>query len=183
MSATNRTSGRGAILWVLGVLVAAASVPSVSTAANTNWDAAVDTWFDAGNWDNGLPDATKYADIDNGGTALIDQALAGNALALDLYIGRDHSGKVRQTDGALIVGPWPAGGGFVLGAMPAGTGTYELVDGSVSAPYQWVGSSGSGVFTQSGGTNTAASELHLGSWIAASSGTYTLSGGADSAIG
>ena len=47
--------------------------------------------------------------------------------------------------------------------------------GLLSAPVEYVGYSGTGTFTQSGGTNSIGNDLYLGA-NAGSSGTYILSG-------
>ena len=57
-----------------------------------------------------------------------------------------------------------------------GSGTYNLSgSGSLSANYEYIGYSGSGTFTQSGGTNTVSQPLP--GLPAGSSGTYNLQGG------
>ena len=47
---------------------------------------------------------------------------------------------------------------------------------------RFIGNSGTGIFTQSGGTNSASSYLYLG-YYAGSSGTYSLSGGGLLSVG
>ncbi len=55
-------------------------------------------------------------------------------------------------------------------------GTVQMTGGSLSTvSFQSVGNSGTGTFTQSGGTNTIAVDLYVGKY-AGSSGTYNLSG-------
>jgi autotransporter-associated beta strand protein len=68
----------------------------------------------------------------------------------------------------------PACNNLLLGAT-AGSGALALTAGSLSAGTEWLGYSGLGVFTQSGGTNTASS-LSLG-YSSGGSGTYDLNGG------
>src|SRR5208283_1660657 len=55
-------------------------------------------------------------------------------------------------------------------------GTLQLSEGLLSSPIQYVGYSGTGSFTQSGGTNTVSSTLELGC-NSGDSGTYNLNGG------
>ena len=75
--------------------------------------------------------------------------IAGSASFTDLYLGRD------------------------IGS----SSTYNLSGGTLAATgYEYVGYSGTGSFTQSGGTHTVAQRLRLG-WNAGSSGSYDLSGG------
>ena len=55
-------------------------------------------------------------------------------------------------------------------------GTLVMSGGKLSSPIQYVGYSGIGSFTQSGGTNTVSSTLELG-YNSSDSGTYNLNGG------
>ena len=65
---------------------------------------------------------------------------------------------------------------FFLGDAAVGVGTYSLSNsGSLSATNEIVGNNGTGAFMQSGGTNSAGTELFLG--YVAGSGSYSLSGG------
>ena len=66
-------------------------------------------------------------------------------------------------------------GTLALGS-DAGSGTVLMTAGNLSTTgYEYVGNSGKGTFTQSGGANAAASELDIG-YNTGSSGTYNLSG-------
>ena len=63
-----------------------------------------------------------------------------------------------------------------LGNSDSGSGTYTLSgSGWLSAAEQYIGVSGSGGFTQSGGTNSVSDAVSVG-YAAGSSGTYSLSG-------
>ena len=62
----------------------------------------------------------------------------------------------------------------------AGAGTVQMTNGSLSAVYQYVGDSGTGSFTQSGGTNMLSGGLYLG-YNTGSSGKYILNTGSLSA--
>ncbi len=66
---------------------------------------------------------------------------------------------------------------IVLGNSAGGTGTYTLSAGTVSSTSHGdtVGMRGTGTFTQTGGTNTADAEFEIGD-VAGSVGTYNLSG-------
>ena len=55
-----------------------------------------------------------------------------------------------------------------------GSGTVQMTGGGLSAGTQYVGVSGTGTFSQSGGTNASYANLYLG-YNAGSSGTYSLS--------
>ena len=57
---------------------------------------------------------------------------------------------------------------------------YNLIGGSLAASTEYIGNSGSGAFTQTGGTNTVSNTLTLAS-NSGSSGTYNLQGGSLSA--
>ena len=63
-----------------------------------------------------------------------------------------------------------------LGYNAGGSGSYALGGGSLSAPQQYVGYSGSGSFTQTAGTNSATSYLAVG-YNGSDVGSYNLSGG------
>ncbi len=63
-----------------------------------------------------------------------------------------------------------------LGYNSGSSGTYELSGGELSSGHQYIGHSGTGTFTQTGGTNTLKFYLYLGQYSGAS-GTYELSGG------
>ena len=113
------------------------------------------------------------------------------------FVGGSGTGTVTQSGwaasiaGYLCLGCGPGGNGtfnlggngtqtvnvkFDLGAGSGGRGTYNLSgSGQLSAPVEYVGSSGTGTFTQSGGTNASGGGLYLG-YSPASSGTYSLSG-------
>ncbi len=65
---------------------------------------------------------------------------------------------------------------LILANSASGAGTYNLSSGSLFAATETIGYSGSGAFTQTGGTNTISSALYLGN-NAGSSGTYNLFGG------
>ena len=75
-----------------------------------------------------------------------------------------------QSDGTNSIGSY-----LYLGTKHGSSGTYSLSGGSLSASYEYVGSSGTGTFTQSGGTHSISNYLYLG-YSAGSSGTYCLSG-------
>ena len=68
-----------------------------------------------------------------------------------------------------------------IGNNAGGSGTYELHNGSLEAGSLIVGSYGTGLFVQSGGTAAINGYLSLGD-AAGGSGTYNLSGGSLSAF-
>ena len=66
---------------------------------------------------------------------------------------------------------------FSISVNSAGaSGTYNLSGGSLSGGLEFIGFLGSGSFTQSGSTNSSASNLNIGNSMGGS-GTYNLSGG------
>jgi autotransporter-associated beta strand protein len=87
----------------------------------------------------------------------------------------DGTGLFVQTGGTNIVS-----GGLYLGygytQWPNASGSYSLSSGLLSAPSEYVGWTGIGSFTQTGGTNTCSSGLTL-ALNAGSNGTYNLNGG------
>ena len=62
------------------------------------------------------------------------------------------------------------------GSLYVDNATSGISGGQLTAQYEYVGSSGSGTFTQSFGTHSVSSSLYLG-YNSGSTGTYTLSGG------
>ena len=70
-----------------------------------------------------------------------------------------------------------AAGSLYLGTTPAASGMYNLTGGSLfGGNPEFIGYSGSGCFTQSGGTNSVSSNnLVIGANLGGS-GTYSLSG-------
>lgn len=93
------------------------------------------------------------------------------------YVGYSGVGTVNQTDGACQSSNY---GKLYLGYSAQGEGYYNLRGGKLTVTYQYgsvaeyVGYSGTGTFTHSGGTNTTQA-LYLG-YKPGSSGTYRLSG-------
>ena len=65
---------------------------------------------------------------------------------------------------------------LLIGNGPGSSGSYALSgNGLISANNEYLGNSGSGSFTQSGGTHTVSNNLYLG-YNTGSGGTYNLSG-------
>ena len=87
-------------------------------------------------------------------------------------MGYSGTGNFTQSGGTnTVVNYLDIGNQFVNN--PASVATYSLSGtGQLSAQYEKVGMSGTGNFTQSGGTNTISGALMLGG---SSSGTYSLS--------
>ena len=113
--------------------------------AQTSWNAPAGDWSDANRWTAGIPISDANAIISNGGTATISQP---GETCKYLYLGTQssQSGSVNQTSGTLM-----------------------------SSQTEYVGYSGTGVFTQSGGNNTASGALCVG-YMSGSTGRYRLNG-------
>ena len=127
-------------------------------------------------------------------------SLSGGSLfcGSELVIGNSGAGNFTQSGGTssaastLIVGELGTGvfaplgrsqyrvRQLYLGDLSGSSGTYNLSGSGLlsvsSSAYEYIGHSGSGIFTQSGGTNLAGDNLYLG-YTPSGSGTYNLSGG------
>ena len=140
-------------------------------------------WSNSANWNNGLPVPTDAAVIANGGTATINQP---GAICGALQVGWHGVGTVQITGGSLILpvsvpvenigeygtGVFTQSGGtngainygmiLTVGGDPpynggSGSGTYNLNGGMLFADAEGIGDNSNGIFTQSGGTNSASS--------------------------
>jgi T5SS/PEP-CTERM-associated repeat protein len=93
-------------------------------------------------------------------------------------VGSSGTGVFNQTGGTNTMNA--AGFHLYLGSSAGSTGTYNLSGaGALAAQSEYVGYSGTGIFNQTGGTNTIGgflNRLYLG-YNAGSTGTYTISGG------
>ncbi len=112
---------------------------------------------------------------------------SGQLSAAYEYVGYNGTGTFTQSGGTNSVSnvlcPWEIE--LDLGFNSGSSGTYNLSGGSLYCGgyngfmyvgNEYIGRSGSGSFTQSGGTNSVAGSLYLG-LNTGSSGTYYLSGG------
>ena len=91
------------------------------------------------------------------------------------YVGDFGSGTFNQLGGTNSIG---SGSSLAVGYSVGSTGTYNLLGGSlsVSGGSEFIGDSGNGTFTQSGGTHSISSGLHLEiGYSTTSLGTYNLS--------
>jgi hypothetical protein len=110
--------------------------------------------------------------------------ISGSLVTGYQYVGYNGSGGFTQAGGTnWFVNTYgsgefynPSPSGLFLGYNPGSSGSYNLSGGSLYAPSQYVGYSGVGSFTQSGGTNSVGG-LYLGYSSSSSSGSYNLSGG------
>ena len=132
--------------YFVGLAVAVLLVGTASLAqAQSYWNVPSGNWSAAGNWNpTGVPASTGSAVIDNNGTATID-----------------------NTDGIVNVGNLTMGDSTGNGYLQLQTG--GILNGTSGTPLTemlGVGSSGSGIFTQSGGINipsiSSATVVNLG---------------------
>jgi fibronectin-binding autotransporter adhesin len=103
--------------------------------------------------------------------------LSGGSLsAPSEVIGNIGAGSFTQSGGTNTV--YNAGYFLFFGYNPTGIGTYNLSGSGMLnvTPPETIGYQGTGVFTQSGGTHTAAGGLYLAA-ANGSAGTYNLNGG------
>ena len=111
----------------------------------------------------------------NGTYALSDGSLSADTQ----FIGYHGSGAFTQTGGTNTLVNY-----LSLGDLAGGSGIYTLGGGTgspvLSAQNEYIGNSGSGAFTQLGGTNTVSNTLTLAR-NSGSSGAYNLIGGSLSA--
>ena len=115
-----------------------------------------------------------YVGANAGGSGSYSLSGSGLLSANSEYVGSSGTGTFTQTGGTNNVNSYYAGS-LTLGANAGGSGAYNLSgSGLLSANSEYLGYSGTGSFTQSGGTHTTNS-LYLG-YNAGSSGSYSLSG-------
>jgi T5SS/PEP-CTERM-associated repeat protein len=80
---------------ILIVITALLLPMSAAFGATTKWTGATGIWFIGTNWDNGEPDLTTAAQINNGGTAqILTDTPQAVALSLTLGLNADDSGTV-----------------------------------------------------------------------------------------
>lgn len=150
-------------------------------------------WGTAGNWSSSIVPGsgdTAWLMLSNAGyvnaqnasinTLYVDGTTAAGALSIgssvtftdnnSFYLGYNAIGNAAQGGGTLAVHS------LYLGFNPGSSGTYSLSTGSLSAGTEYVGYSGSGAFTQTGGTHSVGSTLYF-AYNPGSTGTYVLAGG------
>lgn len=97
-------------LWHAATWVLATVLPASAAAVVTTWqNAGQDDWFNAANWDTGVPMSADDAYVTNGGTAVIDGASPLAPPALDLvvrrmFVGAGDGGAFAPTGTLLIDG-------------------------------------------------------------------------------
>ncbi len=112
-----------------------------------------------------------YLGYYSGGTGIYSLGGSGTVLSSTEYVGYYGNGTFSQSGGinsiSVLSAPY-----LYIGYEPGSSGTYNLSNGNLTASLLYVGASGNGVFTQTGGTNS--STLYVGS---GGTGAYYLSGG------
>ena len=135
-------------------------------------------FIQSGGTTNAGPYGCLYLGYNSGGSGTY--ALSGSGLLASAnyeYIGYSGTGSFTQSGGTQAVSTvLYVGWGTPADGLPGGNGTYLFSGGSLSAGTTNIGYGGTGVFTQSGGTNTVSNSLVLGEDSGAS-GTYNLNGG------
>jgi autotransporter-associated beta strand protein len=176
--------------------------PAAAGGAVCSWAASSADWFGQNSWSGGAtPTPSDYAYIVNGGTATVGatelptcntlmlgttagagalQMSGGYLSAPYQHVGDSGSGNFVQLGGTNSVGWY-----LYLGYSSSGSGNYTLGGGSLSVVNspgaEYLGYSGTGTFTQTGGTNSVwdgsnpiGYSLCLG-YNPSGSGTYSLS--------
>jgi hypothetical protein len=108
---------------------------------------------------------------------------AGNLSSVSEIIGDLGSGILSQTGGMNSVAT-NLGNGLFLGNRAGGQGEYDLSGGTLTAGSELIGVAGSGVFKQTGGTNSASVAITIGNSQGTFNtyGAYTMTGGTLTAI-
>jgi hypothetical protein len=170
-----------------------AILASVSHGGTTTWWAdpgSPGNWSEPLNWTAGVPGATSWAYINNGGEALINAGAAAERLYLGSSAGT--SGSITHSAGAYVgkstTGWTPS---IELGGAAGASGNYTISgsasidlgeEGAAGGPqghsgYLLVGTYGTGRFVQNGATVTLTGGVALGDWGSASEGAYILTDG------
>ena len=120
--ATSRArAGCKFVLSTLLATIALFTASTVSTHAQTNWTGAVSNgWFNAGNWNAGVPTAATSANIDTV-TPNSTEVRGAGATALNLTVGQNGIGMLAIPNGGTLTDF----GGFV-GNLPGSQGTVTV---------------------------------------------------------
>ncbi|HMN97651.1 MAG TPA: hypothetical protein PKC43_13115 [Phycisphaerales bacterium] len=162
---TTSSASRGAV----GAVLLALLVAPVSGAGTSEWIGGAGAWNVAGNWRNGVPTAGDVARIPAGGPA-VGAGTAAPCAALRISATGERDAWCMVDGGELSVETH-------LGVGGAGPGNFLLSAGFVKCDgWITVGSTGSGLWTQSGGS-VEADQLLLANALN-KDGTWKLSGGA-----
>ena len=147
---------------VRAAIVTSFAMAATTAFADTTWQLGAGTpgdWFAPVNWTNGVPGSSDNASINNGGTATVNSGLAtDNSLTLGDGVGQ--TGSIALSGGDLV--------------------TTNSINSAPSTVF--VGKSGTGNITQTGGLNEISQTgIDTKSYLALGSqpggvGTYSLSG-------
>jgi len=181
---------------------------TTAAAATYTWGPQSGDWSIASNWGGTAPSSSDTAYLNNGGTATVSLAGAtastvllgdaGGSATLQVVsgglttggsecVGFSGTGSVTQSGGMnslsmYYVGQYLYYGSLYIGANAGSGGSYALSGSGLlsAADSEIVGLSGTGSFTQSGGTNSFSTNSFYGSLVlggtAGSCGSYNLSG-------
>jgi hypothetical protein len=119
--------------------------------------------------------AGTFSDGANSGAVGVFNLSGGNLTIADEYVGFTGIGTFIQTGGTNTI-TGSNGGLFRLGRDAGSQGYYTLSAGTLNANDEQVGVSGTGTFTQTGGTHTVAGTFAAGE-NSGSTGVFNLSGG------
>lgn len=155
-SETERKLTNNPILLALAALwlcVCSAVAPAAACIPTTTWNyAGSGSWFDSTKWSSGVPDSTKDAFINNGGTAEVNSTGA-QACNLTLGYAAAESGKVSVAGGSLAVTNEVEVGAYGKGTLTITNG--ETVSAGLLTIAALQGTSDSvGTVTVDGGTFT-----------------------------
>jgi T5SS/PEP-CTERM-associated repeat protein len=105
-------------LAVLGLCASPAIALAVDCIGYTSWTASSGNWFTGTNWSNDVPNSSKSAQINNGGTATIGST-GTDAESCDLTLGANatESGTLVVDDGVLAISFDAAVGGYGTGVL------------------------------------------------------------------
>lgn len=160
---------------ILLTTTALALFTSSAFGATTTWILdGTGSWFGE-NWDNGEPDSTTDAQINNGGTAQITLD-AGMAAALSLTLGL-NAGNFGAVEVSPAFGDLDVGEAIFVGK--GGTGTLTITQGTVNSASASIASLAGGLWVSSGSATVDGGSSH---WIISGEadvgGTATAAGGA-----
>ncbi len=115
------------------------------------------------------------------GTGTFTQTGGANQTNTSMYVGynRGSSGLYDHSAGTnTVTQDFILGYNGASGSTPAASGAYKLSGtGSLSANNEYIGYSGTGTFTQTGGTNTATGSVVIAETLTATGSSYNLMGG------
>ncbi|HKJ09156.1 MAG TPA: hypothetical protein VKA76_08720, partial [Gammaproteobacteria bacterium] len=151
---TSKTMTRNSLAAAIAIAIAL-TVPSIAQAAAKAWTCTNSYWDYASCWSSsGVPSSADnvYVGAVSGGDSVLKiDGYTGNAYANGLTVDSTiATPTVQQTGGALSI--------------------------SVGGIGERIGYSGTGAYSQTGGTHTVSGYLEMG-WYAGSHGAYSLSGG------